>query len=134
MDLLASVRPGNKKALFDALQGAGITKLIVEFDGCSDSGQVEAITAFAGDDTVVLPDITIEIAEADWGSPEITRSRLSIAEAIEHVGYNYLDERHDGWELDGGSYGHFVFNVAVRTITLTLNARYVDVHTSEHSF
>ena len=93
MDLLASVRPGNKKTLFDALHGAGITKVMVEFDGCGDSGQIEAITAFAGDDTVVLPDITIEIAEASWRSPEITRSRLSIAEAIEHVAYKHTLSR-----------------------------------------
>jgi len=134
MDLLASVRLDNKKILFDALHRTGITKVMVEFDGCGDSGQIEAITAFAGDDAVVLPDITIEIAEASWRSPEITRSRLSIAEAIEHVAYNYLEERHDGWEINDGSFGEFDFDVTSRNIALTFNARYTDVHTSEHSF
>jgi hypothetical protein len=134
MDLLASVRPGNKKALCDALQDAGITKVIVEFDGCGDSGQIEAITAFAGDDTVALPAITIEIAEASWGSPEITRSRLSTREAIEHVAYNYLEEQHGGWEIDGGAFGEFTFDVTSRNIVLTFNARYTDVQTSEYSF
>ena len=134
MELLASVRPANKKALFDALQAAGIAKVIVEFDGCGDSGQIEAITAFAGEDTVALPAITIEIAEASWGSPEITRSRLPFGEAIEHVAYTYLEEQHDGWELDDGAFGEFTFDVASRKVTLEFNARITNIHHSHVEF
>jgi hypothetical protein len=132
--LLASVRPGNKEALFDALHGAGITKVIVEFDGCGDSGQIAAITAFAGDDTIALPATTIEIAVVSWRSPDITRQHLSITEAIEHVVYNYLEEGHYRWENDDGAYGEFTFDVASRKVTLEFNTRYVEVHSEEYEF
>ena len=33
----------NKTSLFDALAAAGITTVIVNFDGCGDSGQIEMI-------------------------------------------------------------------------------------------
>jgi hypothetical protein len=43
--IIEASRPGNKAALFDALASAGITTVVVQFDGCGDSGQVESIEA-----------------------------------------------------------------------------------------
>ncbi len=51
----AELRPVNKTAVFDALAAAGITIVIVAFDGYGDSGQIENIEAKAGDDLVALP-------------------------------------------------------------------------------
>src|SRR5262249_17261999 len=125
--LAASLREGNKAVLFDALQKAGISVVHVDFDGCDDSGQIEGVTAMRGNLTVDLPDDLVEIAQADWGNPEPVRRSFRIREAIEELAYDFLALEHGGWEIDGGSYGEFVFNVTARTITLTLNARYVDV-------
>ena len=132
--LEASLREGNKTVLFDALQKAGISAVHVEFDGCGDDGQIEGVTAMSGSLTVELSDDHIEIAQADWGNPEPVRKSFRIREAIEELAYGFLALEHGGWEIDGGSYGEFVFNVTARTITLTFNGRYVDVHTSEYSF
>ena len=44
-----SIRPANKTALFDALAAAGITSVLVHFDGSGDSGQIEDIDATAGE-------------------------------------------------------------------------------------
>ncbi len=47
------LRVGNKAALFGALQAAGLTQVVVSFDGYGDSGQVENIAATARD--VITP-------------------------------------------------------------------------------
>ena len=41
----AELRPVNKAALFEVLAGAGITAVVVVFDGYGDSGQVESMDA-----------------------------------------------------------------------------------------
>jgi hypothetical protein len=41
--IASEVFAANKTALFDALAAAGITTVIVNFDGCGDSGQIETI-------------------------------------------------------------------------------------------
>jgi hypothetical protein len=132
--LAASLREGNKAVLFDALQKAGISAVHVDFDGCDDSGQIEGVTAMSGSLTVELPEDDIELAQADWDNPEPVRKSFRIREAIEELAYGFLEREHDGWEIDGGGSGEFIFDVTARTVTLTFNARYVDVHTSEHSF
>jgi len=60
-----ALRPANKAALFDTLRAAGITQVIVTFDGYGDSGQVEDIDARAGDKVANLPDAEITI----WPAP-----------------------------------------------------------------
>ena len=65
--IASEVLTANKTALFDALAAAGITTVIVNFDGCGDSGQIEMIEAKAGDDVIPLPTVQIEIASAVLG-------------------------------------------------------------------
>lgn len=52
--LSESVRSENKAKLFDALAQAKITSVEVTFDGFGDSGQIEDVTAKAGDKEVAL--------------------------------------------------------------------------------
>jgi hypothetical protein len=128
--LCESIRPENKAALFDALADAGITSVEVTFDGYSDSGQIEDVTAKAGDKEVALPAISIEVARAEWGSPDIARVTHSMSEAIEQLAYDFLRQTHEGWENNEGAYGDFFFDVAERTITLNYNER---IETSEYT-
>jgi len=128
--LSESIRPTNKTALFDALAAAGITSILVHFDGSGDSGQIEDIDATAGDEPRDLPSGEIEIAHVRWGDPDIARTTLSVRDAIESLAYDFLEQAHGGWENNEGAYGEFTFDVAQRTITLDYNAR---VETSEYS-
>jgi hypothetical protein len=116
--------PANKSALFDVLAAAGITFVIVNFDGYGDSGQIESVEAKAGDEIVELPDERIEIVDPIWGSAEIERQTHTVGEAIEHMVYAFLRQTHEGWENNDGAYGDFTFDVAERTITLDYNERY----------
>ena len=128
--LCESIRPENKAALFDALAQAGITSVEVTFDGYGDSGQIEDITAKAGDKDVALPAVSLEIAHAEWGSADIVRVTHSMKDAIEQIAYDFLRETHEGWENNEGAYGDFHFDVNDRTITLNYNER---IETSEYT-
>jgi hypothetical protein len=112
------VLTANKAALFDALAAAGITTVVVNFDGCGDSGQVEMIEARTGDDDCALPAVEVEIASMGWGTDTIDRQTQPVSEAIETLVYDVLSQSHGGWENDDGACGDFTFDVAERSVTL----------------
>ena len=122
--------PRNKAALFDALAVAGITSVVVTFDGVGDSGQIESIDARTGDAAAVLPICDIEIATPAWDGSELHRRTLPLGEAIEQLAYAFLEETHGGWENNEGAFGEFTFDVPERTIRLDYNER---VESSEYS-
>lgn len=132
--LHAELQPLNKTALFEALSAAGVTLVIVSFDGYGDSGQIENVEVKAGDTVVAMPECTIEIAEAAWDQAEPNRTTISIAEVIERLVYDLLTDTHCGWENNDGAYGDFTFDVAERTITLDYNERYTASDYSQHVF
>jgi hypothetical protein len=132
--LYDELQPRNKSALFEALAAAGITHVIVSFDGYGDSGQIENIEVKAGDAIVDMPDVQIEIARALWGEAEPERSEVAVADAVEHFVYDILMDTHEGWENNDGACGDFTFDVAARTITLDYNERYTESRYSQHVF
>ncbi len=64
----------NKGALLDALALAGVTRVVVSFDGYGDSGQIENVEVQAGDDQVAMPGAAIEFSEAIWDQAEPRRT------------------------------------------------------------
>jgi hypothetical protein len=132
--LAEAIRPANKAALFEALTSAGITTVVLQFDGYADSGQVESIEARIGENLVDLPDAKIEIGQTRWGNPNISRSIFSLRDAIEQLAYDFLEETHGGWENNEGAHGEFTFDVAARVITLDYNERITDTDYSQHVF
>ncbi|WP_426422548.1 DUF6878 family protein [Bradyrhizobium genosp. A] len=129
---MAAIRPANKAALFDVLDAAGITRVVIEFDGSGDSGQIERITALTGDKLTDLPEGQIELARVLWGGSEIERATTPIRDAIEQLAYDCLEETHGGWENNEGAYGEFTFDVASRIVTLDYNQRVEDSVFSQH--
>ena len=132
---VAEALPANKTALFDALARAGITSVIVTFDGYGDSGQIENVEVRAGDALPDLPADQIEFVDPVFDDPEkVARSTHTVSDAIETLVYALLEQTHDGWENNDGAYGDFTFDVASRTITLDYNERYTESHNSCHTF
>ena len=131
---IETLRAANKQALFDALAAAGITQAVVTFDGYGDSGQVEDITARAGDADTPLPEVEVAFACPAWGCVHVETRRMTLAAALEHLVYDCLAEAHPGWENSDGAFGSFTFDVAARTITLDHNDRYVAVESTSHTF
>ena len=128
------LRPVNKTAVFDALGAAGITIVVVAFDGYGDSGQIENVEAKDGEDLVALPSGVVEIASAVWDQAEPDRTAMTVHDAIERLVFEFLGVTHDGWENSDGAYGDFTFDVAERTITLDYNERYMQSEYSQHLF
>jgi hypothetical protein len=131
---IAEANAINKNAVFDALAATEISSVTVTFDGEGDSGQIEEITAHAGDNPQPLPDTQIEIQYVAWGSGKLDSSQSPLREAIEKLCYDFLEQEHGGWENNDGAFGEFTLDVAARTVDLEFNGRYTDVHSSDHTF
>ena len=130
----AEAWPANKAVLFDALARAGITSVIVNFDGYGDSGQIEQVEVRAGDATAELPAHQIEFVDPVLGDPQkVERSTHTLSDAIETLVYAFLEQSHSGWEDNDGAYGDFTFDVGNRTITLDYNERYTESDYSCHT-
>ena len=124
----------NKGMLLDALASAGVTHVVVTFDGYGDSGQIENVEVRSGDHAIPMPEGTIEIAQAVWGQSEPERSIVTIATAVESLAYDVLERTHCGWENSDGAYGDITFDVTAQAITLEHNERHTTSEHYAHSF
>ena len=129
-----AIRPANKAALFDALANAGITEILVEFDGYGDSGQIENIDARTGNKTVDLPDVEIQITKLGWRDCEPRTAVMIVGAAVEYLAYDYLEQTHCGWENNDGAFGTFTFDVGKRAISLEHHERYTETQSYDHKF
>lgn len=132
--LHARLIPVNKRALFEAMIAGSVTRVEVSFDGYGDSGQVENVTAQAGDAVVDLPQREVILARALSGKAEPERQTSSLADAIEQLVYDLLEETHGGWENDVGAFGDVIFDAATQSITLDYNERFESSEYSQHVF
>ena len=125
----AKLVPANKASLFALLASAGITLVTVTFDGCGDSGQIEDIASFRGNEPADLPegDVELMVPPHDMGEP--VAKALPVDEAIEQIAYDLLGQKHCGWDNNDGAYGEFSFHVAEGRIELDYNER---ISASEH--
>jgi hypothetical protein len=133
--LTASLRPANKADLFAVLAGAGIARVTVEFDGCGDSGQIESVEAVSlAGAHCPLPATSLSIRKAVWGVSEPQHHDMTVSDAVETLAYDLLSDTHQGWEINDGAYGTFVFDVAAGAITLDCNLRFTDAEQFLHTF
>ena len=117
----------NKASIMDALAAAGITSVVLAFDGNSDEGQIESLEVRAGAITVELP--TTQVSMLDQSADDETaqhETSIPLAEAIETLCFEHLEGEYRGWETNEGSYGTFTFNVLDRFIELDFNKRFMD--------
>ena len=133
--LRADALPLNKSALFDALAAAAIQTVVIEFDGCGDSGQLENITGLDAENAEIpLPEENIEIREVQFEGPSILVVKRPVRDVLETLAYDFLEQTHDGWENGDGGHGEFTFDVATRSITLDYNERFTDSTNYQHEF
>jgi hypothetical protein len=156
-DIMAQIRADQlKKAdrvkyhsnlLFDTLAQTKVSSIEVAFEGCGDSGQIEAVDYTdangKGIDEAYLDKIIVKgSAKTSYHKWDEKTKKLvkteakegNIREIIEEVCYDKLGASHGGWEINEGSYGTFYFDVSGRKVTLEYNERIEEVRTSEESF
>ena len=131
---LAEVRPVNKAAILAALAAAGVTHVIVSFDGGGDEGQIENVEAKAADVHVNIPVGDVGIAVPVWDQPEPELRVMPIADAVEHIAWDCLGTTCFGWENGDGAYGDITFDVAAGSIVLDFNGRYTASDYSQYVF
>lgn len=125
----------NKAAIFAAMEAAGVSLVTVEFDGCGDSGQIDAVSAYAaGGAAVALPIVEVEVRDMDEWLPGTGTARRGLEEAIEAVVYALLARTHGGWEDNDGAFGEVSFDLANRAVTLDFNGRFADSTHTQHVF
>ena len=134
LEAVAKANALNKPIVFDALAAAGLTRVTVEFDGIGDSGQIDEITAYAGDAIaeLPLPSLSLHQAVQNKGDPRTTK--VSLREAVETLCYDYLSQTHGGWQDNDGAYGTFEFDVGARSIQLDFYERFTDSTHHGHDF
>jgi hypothetical protein len=133
--------------LFDTLAQTKVSFIEVSFEGCGDSGQIEAVDYTdangKGIDELYLDKVIVKgsakTSYHKWDEKKkemvLTEAREgNIREIIEEVCYDKLGASHGGWEINEGSYGTFYFDVSTRKVRLEYNERIEEVRTSEESF
>ncbi len=131
----AEAAPANKAALFEALAGAGIHTVTLMFDGSGDSGQIESLDAFSGENVVMpLPGTAIAFKEVVWDGLLVLTRQRGITDVIETMANALLEQTHEGWEDGDGAYGEFTFTVEGQTITLEYNERHMESDYHCHEF
>ena len=134
----------NAKVLFDALQDTKVVSIVVDFDGCGDSGQISSIEYYDHrDKELSQPQGKIKGSKLPQGSTwddkrkefvDLPPSEATFNQLVEQICYDRLGAHHAGWEINEGSYGTFVFDVVNRKIDLEYNERVESVRTSSESF
>jgi hypothetical protein len=118
--LAAEALPGNKASLFTALAAAGITAVVVAFDGRGHGGCLRIKDAPAGRRPATLPVAPVGIATARWDGSELHSRTLPLAEAAEAVAWTLLDAAHRSWAPREGVCAEVAFDVARREVRLDL--------------
>lgn len=129
-----SLFAANKTVLMEALAAAGISRVVVSFDGCGDSGQIDEVQAYRSDETVSFPDVSITVSSTSWSDPAITSTQRPLKEAIEYMAYDILEMKYGGWEINDGAWGDFTFDVENHAVTLDYNQRFSDSEHFYHEF
>ena len=114
----ANITEGNKSAIFDVLAATNITEVHHHFD--SEGGH---ISAFAGAERVELPKAIIRIEAIHHSKPQTLPVECTVKEAIKALCFDYLEDKHFGWDFDDAAHGKFRLDVMKRTIELVFLER-----------
>lgn len=120
----------NRKAVFDALKTAGITSVVVDFDGVGDSGDV-AVRQLSQGGPEALSDRPVQIVDAAYDG-SLSTEEMPLRQALQSLCCDLLALHHPGWEINEGSTGEFTFDVLTETVHLSFGYRCTDVEYIEH--
>jgi hypothetical protein len=125
---VAQTIPTNRDVLLDALSAAGITTVVVPFDGGNGQGRVERMIAYArGGDIAPLPVMDVTVQEVVFDNASTVPEQRSLRGTIEIMAYTLLEHAHGEWSAGVGGCGELVFDVVGRSVTLEYNQRVVTV-------
>ena len=98
------------------LVAAAVARVLVRYDGCGDSGEIDEVEYLAADGARLDLAGMVSISE----------------ETLMDLFYDLMQVRHPGWENGDGAYGDFFWNLTDDTLHHTHNDRFTDYETTEH--
>jgi hypothetical protein len=128
-----------KNILIEKMKEFNITKVSASFDGCGDEGQFDSADAEGDGDidafmeTPVKTYISAMVYSNGKRDLMVKENDSKISELILDTFYFILEDHHDGWEINEGSYGIVYFNVD-GSGKIEYNERITDVEYSEDEF
>lgn len=133
--LEAQLLPANKANILSALAAAGIAAVVIRFDGCGDSGQIEEMEARDGQGvSLIIPSTLVEILDLPWDGEIAKAQIMPLDQALEAYAYRLLGSSHPGWENNDGAFGEFSFDVVAGTIRLDHHERYTAIEDYSHEY
>jgi hypothetical protein len=103
-------------AAAEQLKAAGVARVDIYYDGCSDSGQIESVAYFDAQRRLIDPPTTLTLSE----------------DAFRDLFFDLLETRHAGWENNDGAFGEFEWDLIANTLKHSHSDRFVECETTEH--
>lgn len=104
-------------ALREALAPDLISSILIRYDGYGDSGQVEEITLYRGEEAVseddAVFDLKVEVPTYQRYTETMEEGTMSgpLREVLEYLAMDLIDLEHDGWENNEGGYGEITIDL-----------------------
>lgn len=129
----------NRQAIMDALKSMGVKRVVVEYSGSGDSGQLYIIKFDKFDNLDIMAEsrtVNVETESKRFEEGRWVRSKKfeekKIEDAVREFCYDELGNHHGGWETIDGSRGEFVFDVLEDKIKLSHTDFYTESRLHEH--
>ena len=139
----------NREVVLECLRSLGITRVVIEFDGCGDDGQIQDVV-FEGlvkdtneiDVDVVLKNIRTHFKDNEWFHEVEEKQYKSLRNLVETYAYDTLQNSNYDWVNNDGGFGQIIiepFEVSELTerpgtIKCEMNIRYTDATLYELDF
>lgn len=125
------------RKVLSVCKASDYARIVVTFDGCGDSGQIEDMDFQFNDSMPPKHPATLSIGvfdvqegfahhEGRW-EPIIKQKELTLADALETVTYDILNENIPGWEINEGTSGTINYDIATGVIRCEFNERVVNI-------
>lgn len=132
---MKNISPQKRSELVETLRSAGVTNVCVSFDGSGDSGSIDHVGLYGADNksvsvsqTIVYPFLHSEYNDGTW-KYTTTEKEVPIAEALEQLCYDMLEETGIDWYNNDGGYGQLSIDIETGEVSLEVNTRYTEVNT-----
>jgi hypothetical protein len=130
-----------KLELVDCCKAHGIARLVVEYSGEGDSGEVCGINAYDYDNNEMkLDDIAVrgkkksgtwDQATGQWRE-KVEEKDMPLSELAENLCTDFLDDRDIDWYNNDGGYGTFTIHVTAGQAALDHNYRITTTEEEGH--
>lgn len=121
-----AVAEAAKAAFLPLLRGAGISRLVIIYDGEGDEGQVHEINAFDGEGAIAdLPQARCQ-RYRQHHTARMSVDVVLLEQALDSFAHEALGAYWSGWEDGSGACGEIEIDVATGATVLTHNSRFID--------